>query len=247
MRSLVELCALEHKQSLGLKEQIAKIETIVFDLENLGRNCNKLTETPEDRKPAMHQRVCGIAVAHKQERLWQQVPDQKRELANSKASFARRSCVVECNSILNDIETTLANMNGQVPVSSRAGILCRRSGPKITGSNTRTCSGEVFEPSTAAHQLDAVSLVCSHHSAFGKESAHVSENVGHPALVEITHCQPQEDANAQVQHGHGQMQLMLARARRCLEQVVPLNECHLSHNCSAELEEPGTVARMLTN
>jgi len=259
--SLLELFALKHQQSLDLNDEVAKIKTMVFDLEeSLGRNLpeavhphnveqkkhsNKLTAIPEHGNPLLHERVGSIASTHKQMRLRQQGPDPKQELANSKGSFANRLCVVECDidqlsSILKNIETRLSSMNGQVPASNRTGIACCRSTQKSTDSSTMTFSGEAFESSVSQ---DALSIVCNHHSAFSKEPARVSEHLRQPVPAGITDWPHHEDANAQGGHGHSQMQLMLAKAKKCLEQVMPLNEGHLSRKYSTS----DTAAQMLTN
>jgi len=165
-------------------------------------------------------------LGHKQQRLRQHGRDQKQELANSQLA-----------SILKNIEGRLSNMHIQVPASSMVGSIRRRSKQLSTGSNTMTFSGEAFQSSGATHQPDAAPFFCDHYSTFSQESARVGEHVGHPAPVGTTDRQYQEDANAQVRHGHSQMQLMLAKASKCLEKVVPLNECHLSDECSAAVEE----------
>jgi len=259
--SLIQLFALKHQQSIDLNDELAKIKTIVFDLErNLGRNSleavhpfnvehksqsNKLTKIPEDGDPLVHERVDSCASAHKQARLRQQEPDPKQELANFKGSFANRLCVVECNvdqlsSILKNIETRVSSMNGQVSTSNRRGTIHRMSNQKSSDSSTMTFSGGAFESSVSPHKRDAVSLVCNHHSALSKDSIHVSER--HPVSTGITDCPQEGDANTQVHHVHSQMQLMLAKARRCLEQVAPFNENHLSQKSSTVVEESDTEA-----
>jgi len=234
MESLLELCALNHKQSLDLSDKVAKTKNIVSGLEgNWGQTLqvdvpqhnvkqkkpsNELTSVPEDGHPAIDERVGGVSLAQKQEHLRQQGSDQKQELANSEVSFAHRLCVVECNidqltSILKIIESGLSDMNGQVPANNGAMSICRTSNQKSTNGNTMPCSGEAFE----------------------------SSGIG------IANRQHQEDANAQLEHSHSQLQFMLAKAREYLEQAVPLNECHLSHKCSAVVEESHTAAQMPTN
>jgi len=175
---------------------------------------------------------------------------RKKELANSKGSFSHRLRVVECNidqlaSTLKNIEKRFSNVNEQVPASNRAGSMHKRS-KKNANSNTMTLSEETFQSSGAAHQPEVAPLVCNY-SAFSKESARVNENAAHRALEGITDRQYQEDANARVEHEHSQMQLMLAKATRCLEQVVPLKQRHLSQKCSTVVGESDTAAHMPTN
>jgi len=234
--SLLEPYAWKHQQSLDLNDEVAKIKNIVSHLQNnFGRNLlaavhqhdveqkgesNKLSEIIEDGHPVIHEHVRGIDLAHQQERVKQQGPDQKQELANSMRSFEHRLCVVECNIdqlafILKNTDSRLSYMNGHTPASKRAGSRCRRSNQTSTGTKM-TCSKEDFELSGAAHQSDAETCVCGHHAAFTKESACVSEHVGHPSPVGITNRKQQEEANGHVEHGHGQMQFMLAKAEDVL-------------------------------
>jgi len=173
MVPLLDLCSVKHQQSLDLNEEVAALKAIVCELEaNLGRSLqevaqrknveeerqrNKLTSIPEDGNPVIHEHVGGTILAHEHERLKHQGPDQKQELANSKGQ-----CMVECNidhfaSILKNIETRLSNMSGQAPAGNREGSICRRANQKSTDSHT--FSGEVFESSGTAHQLDAMPLV----------------------------------------------------------------------------------------
>jgi len=266
--SLIELCALNHQQGLDLSDKVAKIETKAADPEeNLRqhvqeaihqhkieqkRHSNNLMAIPEDGNPVMDECIGGICLARKPDHPRQRGSDQKQKLAISEGSIAHRLCVVECNidhiaSILEIVETGLLNMKGQEPANNSAGSICWRSNQKSTNCNTMTNSCEAFESSGVAHQSEAVPVVCRHHSAFSKESACAVEHEDRPALQGITDRLHQEDANAQVEHGHSELQLMLAEARRYLEKAVPLNKCHLNHQCSTIAEESDTASQMRTN
>jgi len=210
-----------------------------------------LSAVPSDGNPVIHEHAGAIVLAHNQEHPRQEVFEQEQELANSKGSFAHRLCAVECNidqltSILKSIENTLSNMGGQVLESNGAQSIGRNSSRKSIDSNMTFSRGS-FESSGAAHQPDAVPHLCNHDSALSKESSCVSEHLGHLASVEIADRQHREDASAQVEYGHIQAQLMHAKASRCPEQVMLLNESHLCQKCSIDVEESDTAAQMPTD
>jgi len=237
MVPLLDLCALKHQQSLDLSNEVTKIQTIVSDLEeSFGRNLqeavhqhsveqkrqsNKSTTIHEDGNPVTPERVRGIVVAHKQECLRQQRLDQRQELES------------QLTSILQNIETRLATI--------------RSAGSKCRSFNQKSTDEEVLESSGIAHQPDAVPLVCNHESAFSKDTALVNEHVGHLALGEISDCQQQEDAIARIEQQLRGKQLLLAKATRCFEQVVPFNKCNLSQKCSTVMSESDTAVQMPTN
>jgi len=169
MAPLLDVCVLKHQQSLDLHDDVAKIKTIVSDLEeSLGRNSketvhqhnvdqkrhsNKLTSIPEDGSPAIHE-PGGILLG----------PEHQQELANSQGSFAHRLCFVECKidtlvSIIKNMEDRLSSMKRQLHASSRAVSTRRRSNQKSTGSNAITFSREPVGSYGATYQPDAAPLV----------------------------------------------------------------------------------------
>lgn len=244
--NLLELCEFKDQRHLDLKAEVAKLETIVSDLEeHLGRNSwpcvqetidpqnveqkrhsNNLTASPEDRNTFVNESVCGTSLAHDQEHLLQGRPDQKTN-TNPVASLTHRLCVAEWHidmiaSILSHIETSLANSNGNVLASSVA----RSTRDRITRKR----------PSGKSKRRDMAN--------FSQDTCESSGSVSQPdaAVLGMSHLE-----NAPLKTRPRQIQEMLGRARTYLDQEVPLDERNLSWTWPTIIEESDSEAEMPTD